>query len=320
MNNIEYENLGELNKSFFDAYKQAFERTLTSGWYILGNNVTNFENQYADYVGSKNCIGLASGLDALSLALRCYEFPVNSEVIVPSNTYIATILSILQNGLKPILVEPDINTYNINPSIIEEKIPSKTRAIMVVHLYGKCCKMDTILEISKKYNLKVIEDCAEAIGSKYKDTFVGNFGDIATFSFYGNKTITTGEGGMVVTKDKKLFNKIVKLKTQGLSVKKKNEYYNHDIIGYNYRMTNICASIGYAQLKKIKQFINRKNKINGLYKEYLRDVDVKFQESLKFSRSTYWLVNIILKSNTLRNKVEKYLLKKKIEKRLILNL
>src|SRR5512135_3705391 len=124
---IEYENLGKLNQPFFDSYKQIFEKTLLSGQYILGANVKKFEQEYADYTGSKHCIGVASGLDALMLALRCFEFEVNSEVIVPSNTYIATILSIVQNGLKPVLVEPDISTYNIDPDKIEEKITSKTR-------------------------------------------------------------------------------------------------------------------------------------------------------------------------------------------------
>ncbi len=142
---IEYENLGKVNQPFFEAYKKIFDKTLLSGWYVLGNNVANFEQEFANYTGSQHCIGVASGLDALILALRCFEFPVGSEIIVPSNTYIATILSIVQNGLKPVLVEPDINTYNIDPDKITEKITSKTKAIMLVHLYGKCCQFAFML-------------------------------------------------------------------------------------------------------------------------------------------------------------------------------
>ena len=165
---IEYENLKNLNKPFFDEFKKSFENTLDSGWYILGNNVTTFEQEFASYVGSQYCVGLASGLDALSLALRCFNFPKGAEVIVPSNTYIATILSIIQNGLKPVLVEPDIKTYNINPILIQEKISPNTCAIIVVHMYGKCCEMDLIIDIAKKFDLRIIADCAQSHGAKFK--------------------------------------------------------------------------------------------------------------------------------------------------------
>ena len=266
MNNIEYENLAKLNKSFFDSYKQSFERTLTSGWYILGNNVTNFEKQYADYVGSKNCIGLASGLDALSLALRSYEFPVNSEVIVPSNTYIATILSIFQNGLKPILVEPDINTYNINPSRIEEKITSNTRAIMVVHLYGKCCEMDAILEIAKKYNLKVIEDCAQAHGASYKGQIAGSFGDIGAHSFYPTKNLgAIGDAGAVTTNDDLIAEKLKALRNYGSKVKYINEY-----IGFNSRLDEIQAGFLSIKLDALNEINAHKRRLSNLYLENLK--------------------------------------------------
>ena len=159
---IEYENLGKLNQPFFKEFEHAFKETLESGWYILGKKVQAFENEFADYCGTKHCIGVANGLDALILALRAFNFEKGSEVIVPSNTYIATILSIVHNGLVPVLVEPDIATYNIDAKKIEEKITSKTCAIMVVHLYGKVCEMDAIDAIAKKQTLQVIEDCAQA--------------------------------------------------------------------------------------------------------------------------------------------------------------
>src|ERR1019366_5650486 len=174
---IEYENLGKLNQPFFEGYKEVFENTLLSGRYILGNNVTNFEREFVNFIESKYCVGVASGLDALSLSLHCFGFPTGSEIIVPSNTYIANILSIVQIGLKPVLVEPDINTYNIDPAKIEEKITRGTRAIMLVHLYGKCCDMDRILDIAEKYKLRLIEDCADSHGAKFKKQIAGNFGD-----------------------------------------------------------------------------------------------------------------------------------------------
>ena len=165
---IEYENLNNLNQSLFNEYKVAFNEVLESGWYVLGTKVKEFEKQFASYCSATHCVGVANGLDALNLSLRAFSFEKGSEVLVPSNTYIATILSIVENGLQPILVEPNIDTYNIDPTLLEQAITPKTRAIMVVHLYGKVCDMDPILAIAKKHGLKVIEDCAQSHGAKYK--------------------------------------------------------------------------------------------------------------------------------------------------------
>jgi dTDP-4-amino-4,6-dideoxygalactose transaminase len=302
---IEYENLKKLNHPFLESYKKIFEKTLESGWYILGNNVTNFENQYADYVGSKNCIGLASGLDALSLALRCYEFPVNSEVIVPSNTYIATILSIIQNGLKPILVEPDIITYNINPSRIEEKITSKTRAIMVVHLYGKCCKMDTILEIAKKYNLKVIEDCAQAHGASYKGQIAGSFGDIGAHSFYPTKNLgAIGDAGAATTNDDIIAEKLKALRNYGSKVKYLNEY-----IGINSRLDEIQAGFLSIKLKALTEITNHKQKLAKLYLENLKTDFIKPVVDNDYY-DVYHIFNI---RHSQRDKLREFLLKNEIK-------
>lgn len=198
---IEYESLGRLNKSFEDEYMQCFRELLNSGWYILGKQVASFEDAFAQYCGVKHCIGVASGLDALMLALRSYDFPKGSEVLVPSNTYIATILSILQCDLKPVLVEPDIHTYNIDPLNIEEKITKNTCAIMVVHLYGKACDMGSIMGIADKYALPVIEDCAQAHGAMFKGQKVGTFG-IGAFSFYPTKNLgALGDAGAITTND-----------------------------------------------------------------------------------------------------------------------
>ena len=301
--------------SISQAEKKNVIHCLEENWISSkGKFVKKFEDSFKNKFHYKYSTVTTNGTTALHLAILALNLKKGDEVIVPNLTYIAPCNAVTYVGAKPVLADVNINTWLMDKEAITKCISKKTKAIILVHLYGFVYDFKEINELKKKYNFKVIEDCAEAIGSKYKDIFVGNFGDIATFSFYGNKTITTGEGGMVVTKDKKLFTKIVKLKSQGLSIKK-NNYYNHEIIGYNYRMTNICASIGEAQLKKFEQIISRKNKINDLYKKYLRDTDVKFQKKLKFCKSTYWLVNIILKSNALKNKLEKYLLKKKIETR-----
>ncbi len=165
---IEYENLSKVNEPFKEQMKEAFSDVLKSGWFILGEKVAKFEKDFANYLKVDYCAGVASGLDALILAIKVLDLPKGSEIIVPSNTYIATILSIIQNGYKPVLVEPDLKTYNIDPSLIEDSITKNTKAIIVVHLYGKSCDIDPIMAICKKYNLFLIEDCAQAHGATYK--------------------------------------------------------------------------------------------------------------------------------------------------------
>ncbi|MBP6672873.1 MAG: DegT/DnrJ/EryC1/StrS family aminotransferase, partial [Bacteroidetes bacterium] len=173
---IDYENLRKANEPFFDEYRASFDGLLQSGWFILGNAVKKFEAEFAAFNTNQHCVGVANGLDALILCLRALNFEKGSEVIVPSNTYIATILSILQCDLVPVLVEPDIRTYNIDPSKIEEAITPKTKAIMVVHLYGKPCEMDVITAIAAKHGLSLIEDCAQSHGAKFKGKMTGTFG------------------------------------------------------------------------------------------------------------------------------------------------
>lgn len=268
---IEYENLGKLNASFFAEYKQNFAKTLESGWYILGKNVQEFEMAFAHYCGTKHCVGLASGLDALFLSLRFFEFAEGDEVLVPSNTYIATILAILNNGLTPVLVEPRIETYNINPELIEEKISSRTRAIMPVHLYGKLCEMDAIMQIANKYDLKVIEDCAQAHGASFKNRKAGTFGEIGAFSFYPTKNLgALGDAGAVLTNSEELKNKILKLRNYGSSKK----YYN-DLIGANSRLDEIQAGFLAIKLKKLDEINRHKQKLAQLYLNNLKSDFVK---------------------------------------------
>lgn len=268
---IEYENLKKFNHSFFKEFTKSFIDTLESGWYILGKNVEIFEKSFADYCGAKYCIGVASGLDALFLSLKAFNFERGSEIIVPSNTYIATILSILNADLTPVLVEPDIKTYNIDPMRIEEKITSKTKAIMVVHLYGKACAMDRILEIADAYNLKVIEDCAQAHGAMFKGQKVGTFGDIGAFSYYPTKNLgALGDAGAVVTNREEIAEVIKKLRNYGSTIK-----YQNVLIGYNSRLDEIQAGFLNVKLKKLDEINNHKRKLAKIYLENLNDDYVK---------------------------------------------
>jgi dTDP-4-amino-4,6-dideoxygalactose transaminase len=263
---IEYENLKKLNQPFFEAFKASFQDTLESGWFILGKNVTRFEEEFAAYCNSPYFVGLASGLDALSLSLKCFDFMPGDEVIVPSNTYIATILSIIQNGLTPVLVEPDIHTYNIDPSLIEEKINTRTKAIMVVHLYGKVCNMDPIMQLAGKYQLKVIEDCAQAHGALYKGRMAGTFGDFGAYSFYPTKNLgALGDAGGITTNNKELSETIRVLRNYG-----SREKYVNEVAGYNSRLDEVQAGFLSVKLKHLDEINAHKRKLAGLYFEALK--------------------------------------------------
>ncbi len=267
---IEYENLAKVNKFLFEKYKSNFENFLESGWYILGKQVEQFENDFAIFCGVSHCVGVASGLDALILAIAAFDFPKGSEIIVPSNTYIATILAIIRNGFKPILVEPNISTYNIDATKIEEKITKKTKAILVVHLYGKACEMNKIVNIANIYNLKIIEDCAQAHGAEYKGQKVGSFG-IGCFSFYPTKNLGgLGDGGAITCNDEEFLSKVKSLRNYG-SVKK---YYN-EYLGYNSRLDELQAGFLSVKLKTLNGIINHKRELAEIYFENLSDDFIK---------------------------------------------
>jgi len=284
---IEYENLRKFNESFFPELEESFKKTLESGWYVLGPNVQNFEESFANFVGSKHCVGVASGLDALEIALRAFDFPAGSEVIVPSNTYIATILSIFQAGLKPIFVEPDIKTYNIDPEKIEEKITDKTVAILVVHLYGRCCAMDKIMKIANKYKLKVVEDCAQAHGALFKNQKAGSFGDAGAFSFYPTKNLgSLGDAGAITTSDPDLAKTIKKLRNYGSEIK-----YHNDLIGKNSRLDEIQAGFLQVKLKRIDEIIGHKRNLAAIYSSKLKDDFIKPQVNQDYF-DTYHIYNI----------------------------
>ena len=302
---IEYENLGKVNKPFVEDYTKSFSETLQRGWFILGQNVENFEKEFAAYTGAKYCIGVASGLDALLLSLKAFDFKTGDEVILPSNTYIATILSVLHAGLIPVLVEPDISTYNIDPSRIEEKITSKTRALMIVHLYGKSCEMDPITDICKKYDLRLIEDCAQSHGAKYKNKITGRFGEFGAFSFYPTKNLgALGDGGAVVTDDPLLAEKIKVFRNYGSKVK----YYN-EVVGYNSRLDEVQAGFLSVKLKKLDDINRHKNKLAALYHKELKNDFIKPAVHPDFY-DVYHIYNI---RHPERDKVRNYLLNNNIK-------
>ena len=267
---IKYENLKAVNEPLFKDYKKTFNEILNSGWYILGKKLHLFEKQFANYINTKYCLGVASGLDALVIALKSLNLKKDSEIIVPSNTYIATILSILNNDLKPILVEPDLKTYNIDPNKIEKNITNKTKAILVVHLYGKPCDMDQIEYIAKKYKLKIIEDCAQAHGAKINNKTVGSFG-IGCFSFYPTKNLgALGDGGAITMNDKSTYDFVKSYRNYGSEKK----YYNN-FIGINSRLDEMQAGFLLCKMKHMDKINSHKRKLAKLYNKYLSDKFIK---------------------------------------------
>jgi len=245
----------------------AIQRVLDSGWYILGPEVDAFENEWASYCGAKHAVGLANGLDALVLALRSLEIGTGDEVIVPSNTYIATWLAVSAVGAKPVPVEPNPKTYNIEPSLIEASITSKTKAILPVHLYGQAADMDPILEIAKKYNLRVVEDAAQAHGAKYKDRKIGAHGDIVCWSFYPGKNLgAMGDGGAITTNDSKIADSIRILRNYGSRIK-----YVNEIKGVNSRLDPIQAAVLRAKLPYLDEWTKRRKWIAEFYTSELKD-------------------------------------------------
>lgn len=250
--------------------REVFERVLDSGWYILGNEVKQFEQEFADYCEAKYCVGVGNGLEALHLILRAYGIGEGDEVIVPSNTYIATWLAASYACATPIPVEPDERTYNIDPTRIEAAITSRTKAIIAVHLYGQPADMDAINAIAKKHNLKVIEDAAQAHGARYKGRRVGTLGDAAGFSFYPGKNLgALGDGGAVTTNDPALADKVRVLCNYGSRIK----YFN-EVKGYNSRLDELQAAFLREKLKKLDEWNVRRKVVAAEYLSALRGINV----------------------------------------------
>lgn len=302
---IEYENLRASNQDFFEDYRESFLKTMESGWYILGKNVKTFEEKFADYVGRKHGVGVASGLDALVLALRAFDFEPDAEVIVPSNTYIATIIAVVRAGLTPVLAEPDLATYNVDPKEIEANVTPKTRAIMVVHLYGKCCDMDPIMATAKKHNLRVIEDCAQSHGATYKGRQSGSFGDYGAFSFYPTKNLgALGDAGAMLCDDDDLATTARRLRNYGSDVK-----YHNEIVGDNSRLDEVQAGFLLAKFARLEELTQRKRALAKLYHDGLKDDFVKPVVDDDY-RDVYHIYNV---RHPKRDELREFLLKNEIK-------
>jgi len=271
---IKFLDLKALNASYEPNLSEAIKRVVNSGWYLLGEEVNAFEKEYAEYIGTKHCIGVANGLDALRLILRAYielgEMKVGDEIIAPANTYIATILSITDNLLKPVLVEPDIKTYNINPYLIEEKITERTRGLMIVHLYGQNAMHPEIERIVNKYHLKLIEDNAQAHGCFYGQKRTGSLGDAAGHSFYPGKNLgALGDAGAVTTNNGQLADVVRTLANYGSKKKYENIYQ-----GLNSRLDEIQAAVLRVKLKRLDADNQKRREVAQYYVSNIKNSEI----------------------------------------------
>jgi dTDP-4-amino-4,6-dideoxygalactose transaminase len=273
---IEFLNLKRVNEPHEPEIVEAIQRVIDTGWYILGQETESFEKEFAEYCGVAHCVSVANGLDALHLILRAYGIGGGDEVIVPSNTFIATWLAVSQAGAKPVPVEPDVRTYNLDPALIESAITPRTRAIMPVHLYGQPADMDAINHIARKHGLRVIEDAAQAHGARYKGRRTGSLGDAAGFSFYPGKNLgALGDGGAITTDDGTLATTLRKLRNYGSSVK-----YQHEIIGVNSRLDEIQAAVLRVKLRYLDSENAARRVLAAKYLHALEGADVVTPEIL----------------------------------------
>ena len=274
-------------------------KTLKKGWVSSnGPEVLKFEDAFAKFLNKKYCISVSSGTAALEIAVKALNIKKNDEIIIPNFTIISNALAVIKQDAKPVLVDSDLNTWNIKIDEIEKKITKRTKAIIATHIYNFPIDMDRILKICKKYKLYLIEDAAEVIGQKYKKKRCGSFGDISTFSFYANKQITTGEGGMLATNNLKLYKKCCSLRN--LCFGKKNRF-NHDDIGWNYRMSNIQAALGLSQLKNIKSIVKKKFFTGNEYYQRLKNNKnlLILKPKCDFAKNIYWVIGIIILNKSL---------------------
>ncbi|NQE05711.1 Aspartate aminotransferase [ANME-1 cluster archaeon GoMg1] len=269
---------------------------LKSGWISSkGKFIEEFEEKISSYCGRKYGVATSNGTVALHLALKTLGIGKGDEIIIPDLTFVAVANTVTYCNAKPIFIDSHPDYWCIDPEKIEEKTTPKTKAIIPVHLYGHPCDMDPILDIANDHDLYVIEDAAEAHGAEYKGRKVGSFGDISCFSFYGNKIITTGEGGMCLTNNEELAEKMKILRDHGMNP---NKRYWYDVIGFNYRMTNLQAAVGVAQLKKLDEFVEKKRKIAKRYSEELKDLEEKelitLHPEMPWAKCVYWMYCILI--------------------------
>lgn len=301
---IKFLDLKNVNLQYQFELKEAFDRVLNSGWFIMGEELKQFEHSFSKYCGTKHAIGVANGLDALILIIRAYKeigvFKDGDEIIVPSNTYIASILAISANNLVPILVEPNILTYTIDPTLIEEKISSKTKAILPVHLYGQLSDMNSIVDIALKYNLKIIEDCAQSHGARSNNKYAGNFGDAAGFSFYPGKNLgALGDAGAVTTNDDELASCIKALLNYGSTVKYKNHYK-----GVNSRLDELQAALLSVKLKNLDRETKIRKSIANRYINEINNSKIILPKIIS-QESHVWHLFVVRTED--RNSLQEYL-------------
>ena len=293
--------------------KKYVNECLDTSWISSrGRFVNEFEARFAERIGVQHAASVCNGTVALHLALLTLGIGPGDEVIVPTLTYIASVNAITYTGATPVFVDSLPSTWQIDPDDVRRHITTRTRAIMPVHLYGQSCDMDALTAIAAEHRLFLVEDCAEAVGTMYKGRAAGTFGDISTFSFFGNKTITTGEGGMVVSNDKTLIERARHLKGQGLAAHR--EYW-HDVVGYNYRMTNIEAAIGLAQLERADEFIARKRALAARYAAGLKGLPVELHAEAPDTLHSYWMVSILVERPDQRDPLREHLARAGIETR-----
>lgn len=258
---IEYESLASSNAQFMDELEIAASRVIRSGWYVLGDEVAAFEREFALYVGAKHCVGVANGLDALILSLEALDLPKGSDILVASNTYIATILAIVRAGHKPVLVEPELATFNMDPGRLANAVTANTRGICVTHLFGKPCRMDAIGAFASAHGLKIIEDCAQSHGARLGPKITGTFGEAGCFSFYPTKNLgAVGDAGAIVTNDDALADRLRHLRNYGSKVKYINRY-----LGVNSRLDEMQAALLRVKLRYVEEMTLHKRALADVY-------------------------------------------------------
>ncbi len=285
--------------------KKYLNECIDTGWISSeGSFVKRFESEFSTYIGRKHGIAVCNGSAALDVALRALNLEKGSEVIVPTFTIISPVQSLVNEGLTPVLVDSDEQTWNMDVNQIEARISSKTRAIVIVHIYGLPVDMNPILELAKRYDLKIVEDAAEMHGQEYNGKKCGSFGDISIFSFYPNKHITTGEGGMILTDDDALAERCQYLKNLCFQPGRR---FVHSEIGWNYRMTNMQAALGVAQLEQVETIVSRKREIGARYNSNLTGIQ-KLQlpwRQTDYAENIYWVYGLVAESEELAQKIQK---------------
>ncbi len=303
---VPFQDLRMLHEDINSEINLAFEKFLSSNHYILGPELEAFESEFADFCEAKYCVGVGNGLDALYLLLRAYEIGPGDEVIVPSNTFVATWLAVSQCGATPVAVEPDVNTWNIDPLLIEHSITSNTKAIIPVHLYGQPVDIDSINEIASRYGLIVIDDAAQAHGAKYKNKRIGSLCNATAFSFYPSKNLgALGDGGAIVTNDEIITKKVRLLRNYG-----SKEKYRHDVLGHNSRLDELQAAFLRIKLRHLDKLNSRRSEIAATYVNELNNLDFILPTVSNWAKSVWHLFVIRCEE---REKLQLFLKNKGIE-------